>query len=549
MYRESTITPWTGGLIIAGAFLMIFGAWVVFPRELFREEALYAVQAGEFSWRNFMVTAQGTPIRNAYPLYPALASLLTRVTGMPMESVLRLISVFFIAAGTLLVYFSAATGNGIRSGLVGAAMYCSSLLMLDKGIIGTPESMSAFFLLAAQMCFFYFGMRRGKWHIAWAGSALLMIAGYLSGGFIVPVLFIVPMIFFRRLIAGKAKYRNWGFVAGLLLLLLCCIGKVAVQWSLERTAGGTVFFRGFTEPDYFREFLTYWFRLPLMLLPWSFIAWIPFCAALQRIDDKPLFSKYLRIQIMVAAVLLWLTPGDDDRELFYLTGNLSILCGVYYELGMRRFGERLRKIAPVAEYFALFIILMLAAGVFADESLLRKWLSLSNSLNFRNSAETLIHAAIGAGCVLITGGILRAMRRTLPFWILLLAVSSMAGIFSGVMLLRYRAQDAEKGKIGAYIRETLQKAEKNKKIPVLYKNCSDDLYGELFYSGAVIVRIHSVDDLPDSGADEIYLLSNSFPQNPKWSWSNLLAEGYRCNGKSLMLWRGTRNFREKFTER
>lgn len=547
MYRENTVTPWTGRVILATAFMIIFGSWAILPMELFREEALYAVEALEFSWRNFMVTAQETPIRNGYPLYPALVSLLYNF--IPMETALRCTTIFFIAAGAVLIYFSAATGNGRRAGFAAAAMYISTLFILDKGVNGSPESMSSFFLLAAQMCFFYFGMRRGKWHIAWAGSSLLLIAGYFTGGFIVPVLFIAPMIFFRRLIAGKAKYRNWGFIAGLLLLLISCSGKLAVQWSLERTAGGTMFFRGFAEPDYLQEFLTYWLTLPVWLLPWSFIAWIPFCAALQHIDDKPLFSKYLRINVMVTAALLWLIPGDNNRELFYLTGNLSILCGVYYELGMRRFGERLRKLAPVAEYVAPVVIMMFAAGIFAEKRLLEKCFSLSNTLNFRNAPETLIHGASAVICILLIWALLRLMRRTMPVWIVLLSVSVMAGTFSGVILLRYRAQDSEKSKIGYYIRKTLQDAEKSPKPPILYKRCSDDLYGELFYSGARVVRIHSVDDLPDSGSRVIYLLSNSFPQNPKWSWRNLLPEGYLCNGKVVMLWRGTRNFRENFNER
>ena len=549
MYRESTITPWTGAMLIAGAFAIIFGGWIFFPRELFREEALYAVQAAEFDWRNFVVTAQETPIRNAYPMYPALASLLYHGIGLPMELSLRLVSVFFIAAGSVLVYFSAATGNGVRSGLVGAAMYCSTLLMLDKGVSGAPESMSAFFLLAAQMCFFYFGMRRGKWHIAWAGSSLFLIAGYFSGGFLIPLLFIVPMLFFRRLIAGKAKYRNWGFIAGTILLIISCLGKVAVHWSLERTAGGTIFFRGFAEPDYLLEFLTYWFKLPVWLLPWSFIAWIPFCVALQRIDDKPLFSKYLRIQTMVTAFMLWFTPRDDHRELFYLLGNLSILCGVYYELGMRRFGERLRKAAPFAEYAVLVIVMMFAAGLMVEEKLLSKCFSLSNTLNFRDAPETVFHALAGVACIMIIWGVLRCMRRKMPVWLVLLALSVTAGMFSGVMLLRYRAQDMEKGKVGRYIKKTLADAERTPGTPVLYKVGTEDLYGELFYSGARVKRIHSTDDLPDSTSGDIYLLSSFFPQNPKWSWRNLLPDGYSCNGRRMMLWRGTRNSREKFTER
>jgi len=572
MYRETAVTPWTGALLIAAAFLFIFGVWVIFPRELHRQECLYAAEAAEYTFPRLEVRAHETPIRNSYPLYPALAAMLDRA-GVPMENALRLITVFFIAAGSVLVFFSAAMGSGARAGLVGGAMYCSTFLMLDKGVDGAPETMSAFFLLSAQMCLFYFGLRRGRWNAAWPGTALLLAAGYLTGGTPVLVLFIVPLLFFRRLVSGKTKYRNWGFAAAAALLALICLGKVAIQWNLERTTtGGTLFFTGFSDPDYVGDFLLYWIMLPIRLLPWSFIAWIPFCVALQRLDDKPLFSKYLRVLVMVTAVLLWLIPGMEPRDLLYLPGALSILCGVYYELGMRRYGERLRKLAPAAEYAAPIIILLLVAGRFAPERLLEKFMSLGNSLNFRYQPETGVAILAGAIGILAIGAALRVFRKELPVWIMFLGVSVMVGIFSGVMLLPYRAQDLQRGKMGRSIRDTLEstvrdsikkegtagrrldkdglkaKVEKELSRVVLYKSGIGDFYGELFYAGVRVIRLRSVDELPDKkGPGEVYLISDGFPQNPKWSWTNLLGKTYQK--QRVMLWRGRRNQRGNFSEK
>ena len=549
MYRESTVSPWFGALLITGAFLLIYGAWVVFPRELFRHECIYAVQAVEFTLKNPMVTVHDTPVRNAYPLFPALCSLLYRFAGLSMETALRLVTVFFIAAGSVLIYFSAAMGHGKRAGLVGAAMYCSTFLMLDKGVSGAPQTMSAFWLLAAQMCFFYFGLRRGKWNLAWPLCAVLLLTGFFSGGFLVITLFAVPMFFLRRLIAGRAKYRNWGFLFAVIAVLLGCLGKFAVQWSLERITGGTLFFRGFTDPDYFSEFLLYWVMLPFRLLPWSLIAWIPFCAALQRIDDKPLFSKFLRVHVFVTAIVLWLLPQMDGRALFYLPGTLSILCGIYYELGMRRFGERLRKLAPAAEYMALPVAMMLAIGMWGEEKLLAKCLSLGLSLRFRNAPDMLPTVLLAIAVVLGIGVLLRWMRRSIPLWIVLFSVTLMSGIFYAVIMLRYQAQDNAKGNFGRVIRETLVREGGKKDVaPTLYRAGIAPLYGELFYSGAKIIQLPSTDLLPDDREHVIYLLSDSFPQNPKWSWSNLLPDNFTYQGHRVMLWRGKRNFQEKFKE-
>ncbi|MBR7140320.1 MAG: glycosyltransferase family 39 protein [Lentisphaeria bacterium] len=550
MYRESNISPWFGALLIAGAFVLMYGAWVIFPRELFRQECIYAVQSLEFTLKNPMVTVHGIPVRNAYPIYPALCSFLYRSLGISMETALRLVTVFFIAAGSVLVYFSAASGHGKRAGLVGAAMYSSTLLMLDKGVSGSPQAMSAFWLLAAQMSLFYFGLRRSQWNLAWPLCALLLMAGFFSGGFLVITLFLVPVFFLRRLIAGRAKYRNWGFLAALFVVLLGCLGKFAIQWNMERTTAGTLFFRGFTDPDYLGEFLLYWFRLPLRLFPWSFIAWIPFCAALQRIDNKPLFSKYLRVQIIVTAFILWLIPQGDGRELFYLPGALSILCGVYYELGMRRFGEGLRKLAPAAEYMALLVIMMIAIGIWGEEKLLAKCFSLGLSLNFRSAPELLPTALLAMAALAGIWVILRSMRERMPVWIVLFSISLMGSIFYSTIMLRYQAQDNSKGSFGRTIREVLQRDSGVSSTGItLYKTGTESLYGELFYTGTKVIHLPSADHLPDTQARVVYLISSEFPQNPKWSWTNLLPENFSPQGRRYMLWRGKRNFQEKFKEK
>lgn len=547
MYREQTVSPWFGALLIAGVFLLVYAGWVLYPRELFRQESVYAVQALEFNLKNPLVTMHGTPVRNAYPVFPAVCSLLYNSLGLPMELVLRFVTVFFIAAGSVLVYFSAALGGEKRSGLVGAAFYCTTALMLDKGVTGAPQTMSAFWLLAAQMSFFYFGLRRGKWNLAWLLCVFLLMLGFFTDGLLVLFCFVVPLFLLRRLIAGRAKYRNWGFPAALVIVFLSLVARFTIQWNLERTTGGTLFFRGFTHPDYLGDFLLYFLRLPLLLFPWSVIAWLPFCVALQQLDSKPLFSKYLRINVLVTVFLLWLIPKTDGREMFYLLGPLAILTGLYYDLGMRRFGERLRKLAPLAEYGALLTVLLLAVGMWGNAQLLSKCFSLGLTLKFRASQETLAAVLFAITAVLITGFLLRWMRNRRPVWIVLLSFSLMGGMFYSTLMLRYRAQENRAATFGRQIRETLQADQKEPgKLPELYKTGVGDLYGELFYSGARIIQLPSADLLPDDRTDTVYLLSSAFPQNPKWSWQNLLPENFSFQGKRIMLWRGKRNFQEKF---
>jgi hypothetical protein len=152
--------------------------------------------------------------------------------------------------------------------------------------------------------------------------------------------------------------------------------------------------------------------------------------------------------------------------------------------------------------------------------------------------------------VISIGLFLRWKRKTLPVWITLLSLSLMCGIFYGTVMLRYQAQASKNREFGQLIRKTiLQDMGKNKQELEIFKCDAGELYGELFYSGARIIQLSSVDMLPENHSTVVYLISTSFPQNPKWSWKNLLPENYTYNKHRIMLWRGKRNFQEKFSAR
>ena len=194
--------------------------------------------------------------------------------------------------------------------------------------------------------------------------------------------------------------------------------------------------------------------------------------------------------------------------------------------------------------------MMLAVALWGDSKILSKCFSLRLGLGFRNAAE-LLPVLLGAmGAVLCMGLILRWMRRSMPVWIVLLSVSVIGSVFYGTVMLRYQAQENAKSLFGTTVKDVLLlDTKKEGPRPVLYKTESAPLYGELFYSGAKVIQLPSADQLPDSEARVVYLISSGFPQNPKWSWTNLLPENYTYQKQRVMLWRGNRNFQEKFKEK
>lgn len=293
IYSEKSIPRWAGVIILIAAFIAIYQPWLLGDRELFRLEGLYAVSATEFDPSMPMVTAHGVAIQNVFPFFPAMASVFQKVLGMPMEFSLRFLSVLMMAATAVIVYFAAASERSYRAGLVAAAMYIGTFLALEKGIEGYPTTTNAFFLLSAQLLFFQFGIRQTNWNAAWIVGSALLAMGFFTGGFLIILYFVFPMFFFRRPLSVKSKFRKPGFPVGVALLAAAVLVWGAPFWLMShRVPFQYLGWADSTLWDYISEVLLFPVMLPVRLLPWALIAWMPFCVALQALDTTPIFSRY-----------------------------------------------------------------------------------------------------------------------------------------------------------------------------------------------------------------------------------------------------------------
>ena len=534
IYTEKPISPWMGVLILLIAFLAIHEPWLLGMRELFRQEGFYAVQAVELQPSSTLVTAHDVPIQDAFPLYPALSGLLMRGFGVPAEFALRTVSLLMLAATAVLTYFAAASERSCRAGLVAAGMYISTFLVLEKACDGDPATSNAFFLLAAQLLFFQYGIRRTNWNAAWISSLALLGFGFFSGGFRVLLYFVFPMFFFRRPLSVKSKFRKPGFAIGVALLAVCILAwSIPYLKIMHHTQLLHIRFEDFTPGGWLQEVALFPLMLPLRLLPWSLIAWIPFCVALQALDSTPILSRYLRTLVFASLALLWLLPDGDPVELLYLLGPLSILVGINYELGMRRYGFKIRKALILCSAFAVVAALSVGVVCFVSQEWLTPFLSLSNSLDFAASAGYRGWAAVAVLVLLYIAWRLYRGRSARPVWIMLLATSAAAGIFCGAVLTPYRAQADDKREFGRSFRNALRGEPAEK----LYKGNILDLYGELCYVGLPVVKIQELDELPLNDRI-VYLVDTEFPQYPERSWRNLLPPDFRYRGHRICIWKG-----------
>ena len=105
MIAENRINRFFSVLLPVLFFVLLFVWWLTPERELFRVEGLYAASAQEYR-PGINVTAHAVVQRNVLPLYPAVTSLLHKC-GIPMESSLRIVSVFMLGAWAVLAAFIA----------------------------------------------------------------------------------------------------------------------------------------------------------------------------------------------------------------------------------------------------------------------------------------------------------------------------------------------------------------------------------------------------------------------------------------------------------
>ena len=535
LYSESVWSRTACVCALAAAFLMIYLPWLSADRELFRQECIFAVEAMEFNPRSLLVTAHGVPEYNAVPVFPAVTQFIHRLTGAPVELVMRGISILMLAAGGVLVYFAAASQRTSKAGFVAAAFYLTALIAMEKAVEGNPATMGAFFLLSAQLVFFYYGIRKSNWNKAWIYSSALAALSFLSCGFSMLLYFVAPMFFFRRPLSVRSKFRSPGFVVAVLLL-----AGVVAAWTLPflLRSDGSLYDLWidsvlFYKKRYFLDIIEFPLLLPLRLLPWSLIAWLPFCVALQELDKTPIFSRYLRTLTFVILAIVWLFNDRESRDIFFLLGPLAIQTGITYELGTRRYGERVRKILFCGEFLAAGLAAAFVIVQFAPEKWLTLFISLKNSLAFRNALHFPVVVAVCCVLLMVLFLIFRFCRRRQPLWIMLLLISVSCGIFYGGVMAPYRAQKTDKRRLGADLKKVLTAANcKN-----VYKIGINDLYGELFYAGVGATKIRSIDEIPPEDP-VVFLIGTEFPGTADRSWTNLLPQGYTYSNHPLSLWKG-----------
>lgn len=526
-----------GILLLIVLFLLLTLPWVFSQCELYRQEGVFAAVASNYAASRSNLSmgavaqAHNMPLSDVFPLYPFLVSLLYRCQ-VPMEISLRIISVFMLGVLSLLSGIAAGIRINKRAGIVAACCCCGTLFAMEKGVFGGPEVMAACFLLAAQLLFFHYGSRLADWNSAWISSAIFLTLGFLTRGPVVILFFVFPLLFLRRPLSFAGKFRTPGFLIGIVFLLL-----VVLLWALPlgitlRNYSGATDMGLLYSAGYWQDVLLFIFRFLLRMLPWSLIMWMPFCVALQAISPVPVFSRYLRTLFFSSLALVWLLPGVSSSLIFFLLGPLSILTGLTYDLGVRRYGVWLRKVLLAGGLFFPVIMLVIMVILFIPERFLYLFGDPEKML-FRELMPGYCYLALGSLFMLMVLGFLYSWGRCrLPVWVQLVLICFGIGVFFMVEIMPYRMMNNNGRNFGDEVKKVLPP-----EVSCIYKYEIDGLYSGLFYAGCPVEKLQSLEELENLD-DTVYVISTILPIYPERVWTSLL--DYSYGEVNVVLWRGVR---------
>ncbi|QSH42456.1 hypothetical protein P0136_02670 [Lentisphaerota bacterium ZTH] len=537
-YEEKILNWFPAFLVLGAVFLIIYSPFQIGARELYWQEGYYAVQANEIKYMLPITFAHGIVIQNSFPFYPLLVSLLHADLGLPLEFSLRALSIMSTAGIACMVWAAGRSAGGLQAAAVASAVMISSNIVIEKSMDGYPHTLMLFFLTAAWLMWFTFGAGRGNWNMAWIASMFFCGLAFYTMGFVVLVYFFVPLIFMRRPLTMWPRLRKPGFAAGVVIFL-----GFVLLWALPHIIyARTMPIKYMTfEPKPLYEYIEHFFGFPLdvlvRLIPWTIMAWAPFCVAFHPLDKSPIFSRFLRTIFVSLFFLLWLSPFSEPRDILLLVPALAIMTGINYWLIIRRYGWKLQRFLNVLPWLSIACGALIFSFYFANHEWWTPLVTMSRGIGFRDVMHYKILGYLASIAATVSGALLLAVRKKPPIWIYMLILLCGPLMFFWSVTMPYKAQADEKRLIGTQLRTVLE----NDHVPetvTIYKGGIQGLYAELLYMGYKVQKIRKLEDLPAS-KKIVYLIDTEFPQVPGRHWKNLLPADTSYRKQRICLWKGT----------
>jgi len=538
-YSEKQVNVYSSVIILVATFIIIYAPLQLGDRLLSSREGCYAAMAVEGNSSSFLPVsvAQGEIMSGYYPLYPQIASLVNKF-GVPVELNLRFISVVSLFLLVIGVWIVGRKAVSPQAGIVAAAMMLTTIIVSRKAIDGYPHILAFLLIFSAWMSWFTYGAVKRRWNMAWISFFLFCGLAFYTIGWNAVVSSVLPYVFLRRPLTVWRKLKFPGVIVGLSIIiafiLLWAVPAVmlSAEMHVKSADSELLSFAGYWEHLY-----KFPFNLAGRFMPWTFLAWAPFCVALFRVDENPVFSRYLRTIVISLFVFMWLNPFYDSRDVLLLVAPLSVLTGSYYWILVRRYTRQFYYIFRTLSFVGIVGSIAVVLFFLVPEA----WLDLftfRHGLGFREPARNL--GLIKAGASLAICVYFFALEhRNIVLWRHIVGIVVAYCLCQWGVAIPYNSQSTSKERFAATLKEAIIEEGDYSPDLLVYKDINiGGLYSECYYLGCRVKRISSLDDLP-AGDKEVYLISTRPPLLvPGREWKPLLPKGTQYKSTVVYLWKG-----------
>ncbi|HOK05052.1 MAG TPA: glycosyltransferase family 39 protein [Victivallales bacterium] len=521
-------------LMLFSFFLIYFIPQIGITDFRWNKESLYTAISIEMNFSHPVTVAHGELISETYPLFPMLVALLIKLM-VPVSSAARIISVIFILATTIAIWVTAKRAFNIQAAFVSSSVFFSSVIIVDKGMEGLPETLAFFWLFLAWGTWFTLGIQRSLWNAAWLLSFTFCGLSFYTIGWEALFYFFLPLIFLRRPLSIWSRLNKFGFYTGISVLAF-----FVIIWSYPRwIEGQDIPFRNIANEfssGYLRQILFFPFDFFLRTSPWILIIWPVFCAEYDEIERNPVFSRYLKTIFFTLFFINWFLPDNDPRKFSLMMIPLSILSGSRYKILTRRYSLKLNSF--IIYLFRILLILSVFFFIFyiSPQSIIKR---LSNSekilllhLNFWKIAIIQIIISLMI-CIYVER--MYSLKK-LPVFKALLLLSTATMLLFWAVNAPYRAQNNEQRKWAAEIKRVIGDDFHGDIVIYETKEVPGDFYGVINYLGCKARRLQKgLSDIPKNEST-IFLISSDIPVMPERIWTKKIT--FNVKKRDVFLWEG-----------
>ncbi len=545
IYQEKENNRFKIAIILILTFIIIYSPWTLGLREIYRMESFLAAMMTEM---NLLPIPQAHgEIVFAPPLFSYFSSIFYKF-GVPIEYSLRSFNLIILLLLSTLSWIIAKSASNKTSAAIAATITFSSFLTMNKFLLSDMKLLGFLFINIAWIRWFYLGYVknipyaanpqltqeeknkiRNKWiNRSWRSIFIFTIPIYFSMGGIGLFYLFFPLFFMRRPLTLWKRFNARSMWIGLASLTVLILFLKIYFWDIS-----DISFKNYstTFPEYLQHIIFFPIKIIAEFMPWSIIAWTPFCAAFLPLERTPILSKFLRIIFISFFFLFWLNPYFETSDLILIVMPLAVMTALNYWLVIRRYGKNLLKIINAFSILFLLVAILGISLYLIPLEISEKY--IPSTLGFKYVKTNMINGLVILSFTILISFFIIFKKKNRAVWTHLILLSISYALLNLASVRMYRDQTYEKRRFA----DKLLSVFKDDKPKLIYRDEKTIVYGAFNYLKTKIKILKNEENI-EYNQGKIFLITTDIPTIENIKWTKISSVIYK--EVSYSLWEGVK---------